>query len=64
MVTVKKMAYENIWERLPGKGEIGTWIFRIGEEVVWMMDCLYEDAEKRARKKARSCKVKVIYLLP
>lgn len=64
MVTVKKMAYEDLWARVPGKGEMGTWLFRIGEEVVWVTDCLYEEAEKRARKIARSCRVKVIYLLP
>lgn len=63
MVKISKNEYWNVRGSFPGKRDFGNWLFRIGGETFWAMDCYYQEAEKRAKKKARSVKIFHIWLL-
>lgn len=64
MVKISKNEYWNVMGKVPEKGEFGNWLFRIGGDTFWAMDCYYQEAEKRAKENARLRKISIIYLLP
>lgn len=63
MVRIDKSLFICVQGKKPGKEDFGTWIFRIGGESVWMEDCRYGEAQKRARSLARRNKIDLIQLL-
>ena len=64
MVKISKNEYWNVRGSFPGKRDFGNWLFRIGGDTFWAMDCYYQEAEKRAKGNARLRKISIIYLLP
>lgn len=64
IMKIKTNEYWSVMGNIPGRMDFGSWVFRIGGEIFWAADCYYKEAEKRAKEKARSRKVKEIYLLP
>lgn len=63
MVRIDKSLFICAQGKKPGKEDFGTWIFRIGQDCVWMEDCRYDEAEKRARSQARRKQISLIQLL-
>lgn len=60
-VTVDTFGYYGMHLRRPSG--FGSWIFRMGTETIWFEDMLYDDALRKAKRKASALSVSRIYLL-
>lgn len=61
-VTIDTSRFYAVMNRKPSG--FGTWIFRIGNEMIWFEMMSYREAVKKARRKALSLSVPHIALMP